>query len=395
MKLSPVLVLLLGVQLAHADEVDPKQAAAQRYLELANTLKSQGKLADACAQLEIAFKAVASGAMLSELSTCYRALTAQLVAAKQDSSTVCSRIVSDASVTPSKETRTAVAACHTARADALLDVKDFTPACEAAEAAVAADGTATSLVFAAGCHRDAGKLGRAWRRLLDAKTKLATAPDSEVDRLVVELLSAMRPGRVIVEIPVDATVQIDGAPITRQGISIAGSAPDKDVQGTIGYPLDAGAHKLTVIASDKPPVEKAITIVDGNLERVSIELEKPTPPSPPPQTLTPKSARRQAGWITIAASGVVGAAGLYFGYDALSKQGDANDLCPTRDNCSSEARDLNDKAGRAANISNALVGVAVVGAAVGTVLILTAPKETRISVSASPTGGGVTLSRRF
>jgi tetratricopeptide (TPR) repeat protein len=395
MKLASLCLLLAG-GIAQADEIDPKQAAAARYLEVARTLKGEGKLAEACAQYEIAFKAVASEPTLSELSECYRALTKQLHGAKQDSSTVCARIMSDASVTPSKETRTAVATCHTARADALIDAKDYQPACEAAEAAVTAVDSPANVVFAAGCHRDAGKLGRAWRRLLDAKTKLVSAPNAELDRLIVELLSAVRPGRVLVAIPSEATVEVDQQPITKQGISIAGAEPEKDSQGTIGYPLDAGTHTLTVTAAGQPSVEKTITIVDGSLERVTIEF---SPPSAGETIVVRESPRKKIGWITIAAGGVVGLAGLYFGYDALAKQGDADDLCPTGRDCSQDAIDLNEKAGRSASISNVMVGVGLVGAAIGTYLVLTAPKakerSARITPAAGPGAFGFTISGGF
>jgi hypothetical protein len=230
------------------------------------------------------------------------------------------------------------------------------------------------------------------------------------------MFSALQPGRVIVQVSRESMIEIDSEPVPKFGVSIAGLPPvEKDSHGSIGLPLDQGKHKVHV---SSPPFDSEFEVVDGRLDRIAGETPAtpdepkpiktdptPTQTDPPRQPAIvppvvdspahPTSARRKIGWITIAGGAAVGVVGLYFGYDAISKQSDADDLCNTGKNCSDAAIALNDKAARSANVSNVLVGIGLVGAGIGTYLVLTAPHEIHVVPTTSGHSVGVSLVRGF
>lgn len=375
------LVMVFGVGVAHADS---KSDAAANLVADADGLIASGKHVEACPKLEAALRLVPGEDTRVKLSDCYKVVVRSLLPSKQDH-TACERLEVAAKGDPSEGTTIALVTCYKAHASVLLDVPDHARACERAEKAAAVLPTAANLANAGGCYIAAKKLGRAWALLLSAHAK---ATDARTQTDITELVATVSPARLVVIIPTGAVVTLDGAPVP--ATAIYDRERVLDAFGTAGYPVDAGKHVVEV-TSNGQIFEEPVVAVDGNVLTITAKFA-PAEPAPPPAVA---SSRKRIGWITIAASGVVGAAGLYFGYDALTKQNQADDACPTMVDCEPSAIELNTKANRSANVSNVMVGAALVGSVVGTVLVLTAPKETQLSVSASPSGGGVTLLRRF
>jgi hypothetical protein len=388
-----VFALLFASSLAHADLVsDPGEEAARRFVSEADALTAQGKHDEACRKLEAAMSMATSEPTRVKLSACYGVVINQALTANPDA-VVCERV--EAMARSSESFTSALATCYKAHASALLDRNNVPRACQLAEQASGVAPTAANLAFAGGCFASIHRLGHAWALFVAANDKAISTSDATVRAQLTELTATIAPARLIVALPRDATATLDGVAIPPTGLAIAGAQPAKDSLGTSGFPVDAGKHQLAATSNGKR-YEREVELVDGKLALVTPEWSpdrKVVPPPPPPPVV--RSHRRRTGWIAIGASAVVGAAGLYFGFDALSKQGDADDLCPSGTNCSTQAIDLNDKAGRSANLSNVLVGAALVGTAVGTYLVLTAPNETRVSISASPLGGAVSLTRGF
>ena len=103
--------------------------------------------------------------------------------------------------------------------------------------------------------------------------------------------------------------------------------------------------------------------------------------------------------VTVVGAGVVAlGVGAIFGFRAIDKRKESDDHCPN-DRCDQLGVDLNDSAKSAANVANVAIGLGVVSAIVGGVLVLGAPKaETRtvrITPAIGPTVAGVTLGMSF
>jgi len=382
---SMVVATVLAARIGHAS---PDDERAQNLLAEADALIAGGDQAAGCAKIEASLKLSDGQDTRDRLKACYQTLARALDAVKPDG-TVGARVDSDARVTVSDAMKAALAICHKAHAAVLLEAKD-PRACEPAEKAVAAQALPKNQAFLAGCYHATGKLGRAWR----TAGKAFAAADLVTQANIKELAAIFSPGRLIVNLPAGATATIDDEPIAPSGLVIAGAAPKPDELGSIGHPLDAGPHTLKATSGTEAPFVKQVEIVDGKLETITVEwaAKKPTEPT----SIPARSHKKTIGWITIAASSTVTVVGLYFGYDALRKQSDADDACPTRPKgCSMEAIELNDKVTRSANIANVSIGVGLVGAAVGAYLVLTAPKETHVV----PTGGsnsiGLAITRAF
>ena len=187
---------------------------------------------------------------------------------------------------------------------------------------------------------------------------------------------------------------------------------DEDVVATAmldaDRPTDPGPHTISVSAAGMKPVQTTLTLSDGQSQSVSLTLEPDpnavsgaasvtapgatgaattTPLAPPPGEPPPAEAPGQAKSKVpmIVAYGVGGAGivvGAIFGIVALGKQSSLNNECPTKA-CSPSAQGDIDSLNSTATISTVGFGVGIVGAAVGTVLLLTSGSSHSSAASSS------------
>ena len=155
-----------------------------------------------------------------------------------------------------------------------------------------------------------------------------------------------------------------------------------------GQPFEVNPGTRTVIAEAEgfKSFTKSVVITDRADETVTVELIALPPKAEKPVTVDTNdgSTRRTLGYVSLG----VGAAGLIagtaFGLASRSTRSELRSSC-TGDVCSENMRDTYDKGKMQADIATAGFIVAGVGAAVGTVLLLTAPKKKEAENKASVT----------
>jgi serine/threonine-protein kinase len=284
----------------------------------------------------------------------------------------------------------------------LIEQRRFDQACpklEESQRLDAAGGTALTLAL---CHQAEGRLGTAWT---DFEAALSFAErDKRADRAKVakDAMAKLAPilSRLIVRVD-PKTAELDGLVVQRDGATIEPTAFGAAV------PVDGGEHTIVASAPGHRRVELRVSIA-AREERLTVAVpaldplppapekvavpEQPAPakPSAPATSGDAGSSSARTAW-TVAAFGVALAgagATTYFGLQARSAADEAEQLCPRSPCDDQRGVGLNEDARRDAWIATATAGVALAGAAVGVVLLLSRPS------SKAPTSTAWSLSWR-
>jgi tetratricopeptide (TPR) repeat protein len=170
-----------------------------------------------------------------------------------------------------------------------------------------------------------------------------------------------------------------------------------------GQPLEVNPGTRTVVAEAEgfKPFSKSVVVSDRANETVVVEMVALAPKQaeePLKLDTNDGSTRRTLGYVGLG----VGAAGLLagtaFALASRSNRQDLRDAC-TDNVCSENMRDTYDRGTMQANVATAGFVVAGVGAGVGLVLLLTAPKKKEVDTSAAISPwigpGSVGLNGRF
>ena len=194
------------------------------------------------------------------------------------------------------------------------------------------------------------------------------------------------------------TVRVDGALVTPDALPLPRRA-------------NPGAHHIVATAAGRADVALDVHLAEGQTAPVELPFGPPLQVAPPPPVVAPPPPTplpalppalppesRSPGAATWAALGV-GAGGLVVGTIVgileLSKASTVKAACNGNACPESQRSDLS-SANTLANVSNVALGVGVVGAAVGAVLYLTAPRgPVQPSVGVLPGGGSVGLCGSF
>ncbi len=231
------------------------------------------------------------------------------------------------------------------RAKALLDQGDWPAACAKFSASMELDPAVSTALKIARCHEHDGKIALAWSATQDALKLNATSAQPEgrrrelaayAEKLLADLAPRV-PGSACASPPSPAG---SGSPTT--------AAPSPPTPSASSLPIDPGQHTITAEADGYLPLQRLVTLTEGQALDVDLALTaRPSPlasPPPPPPPLaptaitaapaaaplTPKvagvgSARRTAG-LSLGALGVatLGAAGIF----GLLTRGKINDATP-------------------------------------------------------------------
>lgn len=293
---------------------------------------------------------------------------------------------------------TAMVMPHGARADAETDRKlaavlyqdakdliakgDYEAACPKLEESFRLDRSATgTLMNLAVCHERTHKTATAWAEFGEvvARSRL----DGRQDRLdyaqkrADELLPLL--SQLVLDVPAAAraaglSVRLDGAEIASV---VWGSA----------MKIDPGRHLVAAEAGGKVPWSAEVDIAEHESRTVTVPPLADAPPAadvavPPPASPRADDSRRTLGYATAALGAGALLFGGTFGVLAISANGRADDACQvtgggtcTTAAGASRARDLQHQATFDANVANVAIGVGLVAAAAGVVLLLTAPKS--------------------
>jgi hypothetical protein len=194
---------------------------------------------------------------------------------------------------------------------------------------------------------------------------------------------------IVVEGPADPTVTIDDQPVSKAGLGLK-------------RPVDPGSHVVRARAPGYKEAQATFQVAESGVAEAKLRLEKDPNAAPEPVETKPgqmnvdtKSSSNTT--LALVAYGV-GGAGLVFGaitgLIALGKRSDLEGTCPS-DRCPAAAQDDVDSYRTMGTLSTVGFIVAGVGAAAGTVLLLTAPKKTGATFSPYLAGSSAGLVGRF
>lgn len=201
------------------------------------------------------------------------------------------------------------------------------------------------------------------------------------ETLVRDRLAAVMP--LVAKVVIRVTKEVDGLEVRFDTANVRRAA------WGVAAPVDTGDHVVTASAPGKRDWRGVISVdKPGALIEVKIPVldDLPQQPEPaPPLAITPvpgeehpSHTQRNAAFVLWGTAGLAVVAGTITGAIALARHGDSgckDGVCSTPAGIAAE-RDANGL-GWAANIS---FGTAIVAAAIGTVLYLTAPKARRESL---------------
>jgi hypothetical protein len=162
------------------------------------------------------------------------------------------------------------------------------------------------------------------------------------------------------------------------------------------FPVDAGDHRVKVVAEDGQTWEQQFVAYDGKTVVVTLHpLDKAPPPSPPPQIVPPTNDTTSAPsrkWQRPVALGVgaVGVAGLVVGAVTgglvLAKKGDVDANC-TGKVCNAKGFAAQGDAWTMSTVSTIAFVAGGVLVAAGAVLFFTAPRREKTVAAISPLVG--------
>jgi hypothetical protein len=194
---------------------------------------------------------------------------------------------------------------------------------------------------------------------------------------------------IVVEGAPDPTVTIDDQPVSKAGLGLK-------------RPVDPGSHVIRARAPGYKEAQTSFQVAETGVAEAKLRLERDPNAAPEPAETKPEQAALDTKsssntTLAIVAYGV-GGAGLVFGAItgllAAGKRSDLEGTCPN-DKCPSSAQSDVDSYRTMGTLSTVGFIVAGVGAAAGTVLLLTAPKKTGASMTPYLSGSTAGLIGRF
>lgn len=261
----------------------------------------------------------------------------------------------------------------------LMQKGDYAAACPKLAESQRLDPSPGTLLNLASCQEKQGKIASAWATYLAAGRLARTQNRTNIVEEAKQRAAALEPKVSYLKIVL--AERVAGIQVKIDDVTLESAVLDSKV------PVDPGARTVSIGAPGHKTVEMKVTIgAEHDSQTLNVpRLEKgepsevkpgpkPTPGQAEPGPKTPDAAASGppvlayvVGGVGVVALGV----GTAFAFMAKSAYGDAEDKCPTKTNCSSDAISLRDKAETRANIANVGIGLGVVGVGVGAVLLLT------------------------
>lgn len=237
-----------------------------------------------------------------------------------------------------------------------------------------------TLLNLADCHEKLGRLATAWAEFR-AAMELAHNRGDEREAYARDRADKLAPrvSKVVFEQRAGATgvhVELDGRDVTALiGVPI----PVDPGEHSIATRSDEHATAITTIAVEPEGRTRSVTIpTESTAAFDGVEVEA-APVGSPGRT------RKLVGFAVIGLGAVATTTGLYFGARARNRWNDSRAFCDDQNRCDAQGGRLVDDARSAATISTVLVGAGLAAAAIGTVVVLTAPRESvRSRVVAGP-----------
>ncbi|MBI3206799.1 MAG: hypothetical protein HYZ29_35010 [Myxococcales bacterium] len=260
----------------------------------------------------------------------------------------------------------------------LMEKGDYPAACPKLAESHRLDPSPGTLLNLASCQEKQGKVASAWASYLAAGRLARTQNRTNIVEEARQRAAELEPKVSYLKIVLSE--RAPGIQVKIDDVTLESAALGSKI------PVDPGERTVSIGAPGHKTVEMKVKIgAEHDSQTLNVpRLEKgePSEVKPGPK---PAPGQPDAGTKTAEASGgppvlayVVGGVGVValgvgtaFAFMAKSAYGDAEDQCPTKSNCSSDAMAARDKAETRANIANIGIGLGVVGVGVGAVLLLT------------------------
>lgn len=254
----------------------------------------------------------------------------------------------------------------------------------------------TTLARLGECQVQLGKIVEGSENLnrVSRENLAPTAPSAFKDaqerarRVLAEAKPRIAKLKIAVAAPAGAqfVVKLDGEPVPVANLNT-------------NRPTDPGEHVVEVTAPGYKSATAKVRLGDGAQDSVALTLEvdpnapkaplvAPTAPGTAPGGPGPGEStgprNRMPAYVALGVGAVGLGVGAVFGLIALGKKGDLDDACPSKVCPSSAQQDTIDSGKTFATVSTVGFVVGVVGAGVGTVLLLTGGSTSASSTAASP-----------
>jgi serine/threonine-protein kinase len=254
----------------------------------------------------------------------------------------------------------------------LMEARDYAAACPKLEESQRLDPSVGTLLNLGSCYEGAGRSATAWVTFRAAAGAARVAHEAEREQFARTRADALEPGLATIAVDVPAEAAVEGLAVRRDGEALTRAA------WGVAVPVDPGPHLVEAVANGRKGWTRQVSVDDRAAVRVAVPLlaveEIAAPPSTTvlpaiPPAAPARGASHTASWIAYGA-GIVGlGVGSAFGVAALSAKSDLDSHCSASHQCPTDQRSRLDTLSRDAWISNIGFGVAIVGAAVGTVLL--------------------------
>jgi hypothetical protein len=273
-----------------------------------------------------------------------------------------------ASAEPSADDR-ALATALFEQGRALMTAGRTAEACPKFEESHRIDPSGGTILNLALCHEQQGMLARSWSEYHEAIAFAVHDGRSDREHVAEEHARALEPRLSKLTIVVSESARVDGLRIERDGRELGRAS------WSTAMPVDGGEHIVRATAPGKAPFSTTLVIgTESDAQTVevppfvalvvppaaasaSVTTAAPllvAPASPTTNVARGSATRRRVGWA-VGAAGLaqLGAAG-YFGLQAFRKHADSNSWCPNDQCTAMTGVDLNNQAGRAADLSTVL-----------------------------------------
>lgn len=267
-----------------------------------------------------------------------------------------------------------------------------------------------TLLNLARCHEQQGKLATARQEFLQVRAEARNSKRRDREAAADERLAVIEKRAPRLAIAVPEKSRIAGLRLRLDGVELA------EASWGISTPFDPGDHVLEASAPGRTTFSTTFILKEAEPFTVEIPVLAPETPPPASSSASPASSRAQPPPLSgrpvlgyaVAGAGVIAlGVGTFFGIRALNRNQDSEASCVG--GCDAEGARLSRDAMTDAWISNAAIGMGIVGVTVGTAILLTSRKQPASDASgaaacvrglcASPLaqahGGGIAVQARW
>lgn len=255
---------------------------------------------------------------------------------------------------------------------ALMAEHQYARACEKFQESQRLDPGGGTLLNLALCSELSGKTATAWVHFRDALRWARSDRRADRVKFAEQHLASLAPKLSRLRIVVAPEARVPGLVVSRDGVLLGGSA--------WGEPLaiDPGAHLVRATAPGKQTTDLQVSVPPGgNVVTVTLAplREVMGPPDHSASRARPNPGKRQqilAGVVGGVGVAVIGVGG-FFGWRAVHRRNDADELCPSTEHCDPRAFELQQDALSDARVATTFVVGGAVLAVAGGYLFLSAP----------------------